>query len=148
MTDENNIPPPKKPHRFQIGNSFGKGFIGAGVMEARKLNKKKAEELLNKFISMPFGELIAFCKENNPKTGKCKDSSIEVLIATILMMAIKEGDDRRLNFIFERLIGKVVDKVEVALPKPTVIRLRGQEAETIVLGGEAVEEAITKDEES
>lgn len=43
------------------------------------------------------------------------------VVGRICLMAIKHGDHQRLNFIFDRIVGKVTEKVEYSLPKPTII---------------------------
>jgi hypothetical protein len=45
-----------------------------------------------------------------------KDKAIparDMVVITILAMAIKQGDTSRLNFLLERTIGKVADKLDV-----------------------------------
>lgn len=50
-------------------------------------------------------------------------TNLEVMIISVIMHAKKYGDYKRLDFLLDRLVGKVVDKVEVATPRPTVIKL-------------------------
>lgn len=56
--------------------------------------------MLNRFISMPLNDVIAFAQnKNNP--------AMEVLVASILVHGIKNGDQARLTFLLDRLIGRV-----------------------------------------
>lgn len=126
------------------GNNFKKGQSGnpngsasKNISNARRLNKTLVTELLNKFINMPTNELLNFVTHNVKGGGA--DPCIETLLATILVKAIQEGDHTRLNFIFDRLIGKVTDKVEHTLPVPTLIR-RFDTDTTVMLGSKNIEE--------
>ena len=130
------------------GKNFEKGKSGnpngapsKNVTRARKLNKVLVTELLNKFINMSMKDLIVFIRNNVPNSKdtaafKGEDPVIETMLASILVKAIQEGDQNRLNFIFDRLIGKVNDKVEYTLPVPTLVR-RFESQETLELGANA-----------
>lgn len=116
---------------FQKGQSGNpKGMNSKGITEARKLNKALVTELLNKFINMPTCDLVDFVRRNTKEQGS--DPTIETLVASILIKAINEGDQARLNFILDRLIGKVTDKVEHSLPVPTIVR-RFESKENVML---------------
>lgn len=87
----------------QSGNPKGCPKIPEEIKEARKLNKLKVEELLNKFLTWPIDELIKFASN--------KESPVlELLIARILLEGIKRGDQTRLEFLFQRLVGKVKEE--------------------------------------
>ena len=130
------------------GRGFKKGQSGnpngspsKNITKARKLNKVLVTELLNKFINMSMKDLIVFIRNNVPNSKdttafKGDDPVIETMLASILVKAIQEGDQNRLNFIFDRLIGKVTDKVEYTLPVPTLVR-RFESQETLELGASA-----------
>ena len=116
---------------FQKGQSGNpKGMNSKAITEARKLNKALVTELLNKFINMPTCDLVDFVRRNTKEQGS--DPTIETLVASILIKAINEGDQARLNFILDRLIGKVTDKVEHSLPVPTIVR-RFESKENVML---------------
>jgi hypothetical protein len=54
----------------------------------------------------------------------------DLMICQIVINAIKTGDQKRLEFILDRTIGKVKDTLEVIQPTPTVIRRKnGEEVE-------------------
>lgn len=114
------------------GNPAGRVKLPDEVKEAKKLNHNAMVLALNKFLTWPTEELEAFTKDtSNPV--------LEMVIAKILVNAHKNGDHMRLNFIFDRLIGKVQDKIEHSLPKPTVVKLFGEDA-ALVLGSESKED--------
>lgn len=59
---------------------------------------------------------------------------VDLLIGKIFDRACKDGDFKALDFMLDRTIGKVVHKIEPALPAPTFIeRLNG---DVIELGSE------------
>lgn len=55
---------------------------------------------------------------------------LEAVAASILSEAIVKGDQQRLEFVLQRMIGKVQDRLEVTLPKPFIVtRLDGSTVE-------------------
>ena len=62
---------------------------------------------------------------------------IELMIASIIYKGLEYGDQQRLDFMLNRLIGRVKEQVEISTPKPTIIkRSNGEE---VVLGVEKKE---------
>lgn len=54
----------------------------------------------------------------------------EIIIASIMAKAAKDGDYSRLSGLLDRAIGKVKDQVDVSVVKPTIIeRLDGSRVE-------------------
>lgn len=116
----------------QSGNPSGRTKLPEEIKQAQKLSKVSMYAALNKFLHWPLEDLEKFCADkSNPV--------MEMIIAKILVGAHKNGDHMRLNFIFDRLIGKVSDKVEHKLPKPTVVKLYGEDA-AVVLGHQSNED--------
>jgi hypothetical protein len=70
-----------------------------------------------------------------------KTSALEVFVLSIISKGIKEGDQARLEFLLQRTVGKVKEKIEVtAKPTMTINRPSG---ETLVLSqGEVIEGEI------
>lgn len=99
----------------QSGNPGGRVKLPEDVKEARKLNQAEAVRLLNKFNTWTIKELSNFCKDEN-------STALELMVARIILKGIKDGTPTNLNFVFDRLIGKVKDQVEHSFPKPTVIK--------------------------
>lgn len=88
------------------GANFVKGDPRAGrpkmppdLKAAKSLTQMEAQELLIKFLHMDLKELRAFCKS---KGG----SAIDHWVAKLVLIGITSGDERRLNFMFEKLFGK------------------------------------------
>ena len=121
-----------KFQKGQSGNPGGRTKMPPEVKEARKLNRQTMELALNKFLHWETDKLAEFLRDkSNPV--------LEMIIAKILLESMVKGDQIRLNFIFDRLIGKVSEKVEHTLPKPTVIKRFGKD-ETVILGVQLTEE--------
>lgn len=92
---------------------------------ASKLTRTTLEATLSRFLSMRMEDLEKALSD--PKTP-----ILELLIGKILQRGIEEGDSRRLNFLLDRLIGRVIDKVEYVPPEPFIIQ--GRNGEEITLG--------------
>ena len=97
----------KKKNTFQIGNPGGPGRppLPPEVKAARALTKVKLEATLNKFLHMNKEELADY--KNNPDA-----TVLELMVHAITHKAILSGDTQRLDFLLNRLIGKVADQVE------------------------------------
>lgn len=121
------------------GKPFVKGDPRAGrprkpkdVAKAAKLTRTEAEALLTQFMHMDITELEGVLKDKKRKV-------IEHIIGRVALMAIKNGDHARLNFVLDRLIGKVKENLEVSVVKPTFLK-RYDSDEVIELGAEEVKE--------
>lgn len=89
----------------ESGNPNGRPPIPEEIKKARLLNKVHVEELLNKFLNWPLQDLVTFSQ-------KKESPVLELLVARILLEAIKKGDQVRLEFLFQRLIGKVKEEFD------------------------------------
>ena len=74
------------------------------MKEARKINRVIFEEILNKYIHLSVYELEEFLKDKN-------HTSLDYIVVRILYEAMKKGDQVRLNFILERLLGKLEENI-------------------------------------
>ncbi len=89
---------------------FKKGWKGGpgrpknppALNDARRMTKAEFELLVSKLIDLKPEEL-----------GNFKGTVLEMAMASIMQKAIKEGDNRRLEFFVERLFGKVAQPVEL-----------------------------------
>ncbi len=90
---------------FKRGENGYQKTVPKDLQEARKLTKVEIELILNKYLHMPIGELMAQVKDPMKPT-------LEVLVMSVLITAIKKGDHDKLNFVFDRLVGKVKDNVD------------------------------------
>jgi hypothetical protein len=112
---------------------FKKGQVGGPgrprspehLKVTRKLTKTKTEELLTRFTAMTVDELKTIVKDPG-------STVLEAWVARICLTGIVGGDERKLNFMFDRLIGKVKDEVEVRLPKPMI--MENLEGKPLLLG--------------
>lgn len=99
----------------QSGNPNGRPRIPEDLKMARRLNKLELEKLLNQFLFMTPPEM-----EERVKSADV--TAIEAMIGSIIIKAVKDGDQQRLNFILERLIGKVKDQIDLTVVKPFIIK--------------------------
>lgn len=107
----------------QSGNPNGRPKLPDDIRQIRKVNKTEIERVMNKFLSMTKSEISQLVNDQDTP-------ALEIMLASIIVKATTHGDHQRLNFILDRLVGKVKDVVQVELPKPTVIeRLDGSSVE-------------------
>ena len=108
------------------GNLNGRPPTPADILKASKLGKAQFQGIFHKFSLMKYEDFLVFFKAG-------KMTVMERIIAGVMAKAIK-GEDRSAALIWDRMMGKVSDKVEISLPKPMVIeRLSGDQ---VVLGHE------------
>jgi len=89
----------------------------AELQKANKLSAKKFIEYVNRYINMD--------REEIKEDMKRKEATmLELLVAGMISRAVSQQDPVRANFILDRTIGKVIDKmeIEIVVPKPTIIQ--------------------------
>lgn len=118
---------------FAPGNSHGKGRpkVPEDVKEARKLNQVEFERVANKYLYLTRDELKASLAA--PAT-----TVVELLVGSIIGQAVQKGDHTRMEFLLNRLIGRVVDRIEVKPVEPFVLHRRDG-GEPVVMGVKAQE---------
>lgn len=84
----------------QSGNPAGKAPTPVDVRDARKENTYEVTRILTKHLAMSREQLAIVVR--NPQT-----TSMELLVAGIILKAITGGDHSRATFIFDRAFGKV-----------------------------------------
>tara|TARA_R110000787_G_scaffold249171_1_gene354765 strand:- start:58 stop:441 length:384 start_codon:yes stop_codon:yes gene_type:complete len=89
----------------QPANS-GRKKLPRDLAVATSLTKAKLEGLLNLHLWMTEKELEKVVKD-------AKTPMISKAIASIISKAIENGDDRRLTFILDRLIGKPKEEIDI-----------------------------------
>lgn len=109
----------------QVGNPLGRPSLPEDVRRARKFNVTECTRVISKFFNMTLEEVEVISK--TPETPM-----LERTLAKLFVEAEKTGDQSKLEFLFNRSIGKVTDKLNVKLPKPTVIKLIGEDAILVV----------------
>jgi hypothetical protein len=86
---------------------FPKGVSGNPNGKPKQLlTKDKVSSILGKFATMTRDQLQDVATDP-------KSSMIEIMIASIMVKAAKEGDYARLDFLLTRSIGKVKDELEL-----------------------------------
>jgi hypothetical protein len=96
-----------------------------------RLSRQKVMATMSRFVDMSVDDLKAFI---NAKQG----SALEMYIASMLAKGIQDGDVGRIDFLLNRTIGKVVERVDMGLVKPYVIER--QDGTEVVLGQEEVQQ--------
>lgn len=91
---------------------FKKGHVGLNkplnveIVQARRMTRAKFEAAANKYLFMSRGEIEAISKD--PST-----TMLDLMIISLITKAIKDGDEKRFDFLLDRLIGKVVRTIKV-----------------------------------
>lgn len=108
----------------QSGNPEGRTKLPEDIRTAKKLNKIELERLLNLYLTLSDDEIKLRLADNSTP-------QLEKMIASIVTKAVDQGDQQRLTFLLDRLVGKVKDEVDVNLiPRPVIIeRHDGSEIE-------------------
>lgn len=83
----------------------GRPAVTPQLKQLKKLNQESLAKILNELAHASIQELAAMSKETHR-------SVFEMIIISILKKAYEQGDQQRVNFILDRLIGKVKDQVE------------------------------------
>lgn len=96
------------------GNPGGRPKLPADVKEAKNLTQNQMILILNHLMFMTDLQIKSILSD--PKTNK-----FERIVARILEKADLHGDSTRLEFLLNRTIGKVTEKVQHTLPRPVVI---------------------------
>ncbi len=108
----------------------GRKSVPADLRAARSLTKATLEGLINKHLWMTSKQIDKVLEESS------RVSMMERMIASIIQKAVIQGDERRLEFILDRLIGKVKDEIDITA---YLRKLDGMsDAEVIKLSGPAL----------
>lgn len=114
----------------ESGNLNGAPGYPKDIRESRKLNQQELERTINRLIYLTPAELRAVL--DNPPT------MFEQVVGNIIALAGEKGDHQRLEFILQRMIGRVTDKIEVQT-KPFIVR-NPDGTPSVVLGSKLEEE--------
>lgn len=96
-------------------NPNGRPALPEDIRAASKLTAKEFIELGTKFMHMPVGQLAKIRDDE-------KSSAMERMLASIVHKAIDEGDQKRLDFLLDRLIGKVTQQYKLDMPNIPVVQ--------------------------
>jgi hypothetical protein len=89
----------------QSGNPNGAPKLPPEVKEIRLLTSQKITEMISKFIAATPEEIKAIA--TSPAA-----TVLEIYIAKILMKGSNDGDTHRLDFLFNRVVGPVRQKID------------------------------------
>lgn len=94
---------------FEKGNKLSKGRprLDPEAKQHVKLTREKVELTFSRFIEMPIEELKAWILAR-------QGSVLELMIARVIEKSIATGDHQRLNFLMDRLVGKVPQQLEAS----------------------------------
>lgn len=112
----------------------GRKPLPPDLKAATELTKSNLKGLLNKYLWMSKPEMQAVIKDHNTPM-------IEIVIASIVFKAAVQGDEKRLDFILTRLIGRVKEEIDLTTYLERLNNMSDQEI--IELSTEAV--AFLKD---
>lgn len=101
---------------FQKGNRHGKGRppVGADQAEANKITKTMMLELFGRFLNMDIDRLEQMLSDRTKPVAYH-------IIGRVALMAIKEGDPKRLDFFMDRLYGKVSQEIKHSVVEPLYV---------------------------
>lgn len=94
---------------FQPGvvtNPNGRPKTPEDLKQARKLTSLELERALNEFLSKSKDELKEI--KENPKS-----TMLQLMIHSIVVNAVNKGDQQRMDFLLNRTIGKIEEKLKI-----------------------------------
>ena len=89
------------------GNPGGGRKKPPDIKVATEYSRNEIERTLNNFLTLTKTDLKQ--RLEHPEA-----SILQLAIGSVLMKTVKEGDHQRLGFIFDRIIGKVRDRIELS----------------------------------
>lgn len=109
----------------QSGNPNGRPVLPGNIKTMRQWNQIKFAEFLNEFVDMTQDQLAS-----KLKSGTC--TMLEDMIISVMLHAKKKGDHQKINFLLDRLIGKVPNEIDVTtkgekLPSVMILPSNGRE---------------------
>ncbi len=96
------------------GNPAGRPKTREDLKQVKLLSQDDVSRIMQKMLDMKIIDLDHMV--NDPDTP-----AMELMIAKIMHKAMIEGDQARLDFLFNRVIGKVLDKKEIEV-RPVTYR--------------------------
>lgn len=104
---------------FEVANkaAVGKGrpLLPEDLKNVKKLKSDEAERLIVKFITMTHDQIVGVF--NDPESPY-----LHKMLCQVMIKAVEQGSVAHLDFLLNRTIGRVLDKVEVSMPKPFMIK--------------------------
>lgn len=100
----------------EVLNPNGRPKIPDDIKEARSLNKFEVERTITKYLYCSPKELEAYANEAKRKDTDLR--AIDMLIISIITTAVNRSDYKRFNFLLDRVIGRVPQKLEATIENP------------------------------
>lgn len=76
------------------------------IMDARKLRAVQFEEIVYKYFDFTLVDL-------NARMNDVNTPAVELVVIRLLVKSIQLGDPSRINFLLDRTIGKVKEKLQI-----------------------------------
>jgi hypothetical protein len=89
----------------QSGNPGGRPKLPEDIRMARSLNATEFERIVTKYLYLPWSEIYKLKEDQSLPLMECA-------IISMLAKAIEDGDERKLGFLLDRVIGKVKERLE------------------------------------
>ena len=129
---------------YKDNPNFGKGKHPSPpeLAHARKLTRMEFELICAKYLNATKEQIKEATKDPNL-------TMLEAMIVSLINKAIVHGDQKRLDFLLDRLIGKVVQPIEYTPPPPPrhiQLDVKNMPTETIRLLANATERDVTESE--
>lgn len=89
----------------QSGNPKGRAPIPEDLKALKEMSQIEVDRSLHELIHFTFSELEAIRKNQST-------SNLKRMLIAVILEAIQKGDHYRLDFLLNRIVGKVKDQVE------------------------------------
>lgn len=99
------------------GNPGGRVSSPADVKAIQKFNRHELTRVIHKYMNMDLGDMASMTQPINKEYLK-KLPVIEVAILKIMSDAVAGGDHKKLDFLLNRLIGRVKIEAEISTKDP------------------------------
>lgn len=90
----------------QSGNPGGRPKTPEDVKELKKLNNIELERIINESLQLSRDQLKKIMADP-------ESTMLQLVVASLLTQSVNKGDHMRLNFLLERLLGKVKENMSV-----------------------------------
>jgi hypothetical protein len=95
----------------ESGNPAGRPPMSPDVRAARRVNQYEFELICNRLFFLSYDEVRAVAKAK-------ETPALERMMAKLIALACATGDERRIEVLLTRTIGKVETKVQAGQTKP------------------------------
>lgn len=96
----------KNIKKGEVRNPTGRPRVPAYMKTANKLTKVRFQEILHKYCNHNLEDLkMAYINKKTP--------ALDLVVIKVLIEAIRKGDEKKLGFLLDRMIGKVKEEIEV-----------------------------------